>query len=304
MPDRFEDLRVFAAVVETGGIAAAAKRLRVAKSAVSRRVRDLEDRLGARLLDRTTRSMHLTDAGRVLHERALSLLVQLDDAEEEAAGIGGGLRGTLRIAAPVSFTAHCLAPVLGRFLELHPKVELAIDTDDRMVDLVKDGFDMAIRIARLADSSLIARRLTEIRHACVIAPALVKRLGTPQTPDDLSRFPGIVYSNVEAAHYWTFADEIVPAVGARLAFANGDAIMSAAIAGVGAAVLPTFIVHDAVRRGELKIILAEHMRPSIAVHTLHASARNQSARARAFIDFLVETYAGEPFWDRGLSNTE
>ena len=298
MADRFEDLRVFAAVVETGGFAAAAGRLGIAKSAVSRRVRELEDRLGARLLDRTTRRTHVTDAGKVFHARARSLLAQLDDAEEEAAGAGGGLQGPLRVAAPVSFTAHCLAPVVGRFLERHPRVELAIDTDDRMIDLVGDGFDLAIRIARLADSSLIARRLTTVRHACVAAPALLERLGSPQVPDDLRRFPGILYLNVDAAHYWTFADSFVPTVETRLAFGNGDAVRAAAVAGVGVAVLPTFIVHEAVRRGELAVILAEHMRPPIAVHALHASTRNQSARARAFIDFLVETYAGEPFWDR------
>ncbi|UVO49914.1 LysR family transcriptional regulator [Sphingomonas sp. SUN019] len=300
MADRFEDLRVFAAVVEAGGFAAAADRMNIAKSAVSRRVRELEDRLGARLLDRTTRSMHLTDAGRVFHDRARTLLAQLYDAEEEASGIGGGLRGVIRIAAPVSFTTHCLAPVVGRFLDRHPVVELAIDTDDRMVDLVRDGFDLAIRIARLADSALIARRLTVIRHVCVAAPALLARLGNPETPADLSRFPGIVYSNVDTAHYWTFADGIVPAVSARLAFANGDAVKAAAVSGLGVAVLPTFIVHDAVRSGELAIVLAGHMRPPIAVHALHATARNQSARVRAFIDFLVETYAGDPFWDRGL----
>ena len=301
MADRFEDLRALVAVVSGGGFAAGAGRLGVAKSAVSRRIRELEDRLGARLFDRTTRRVQLTETGREFHDRAVELLAGLDKAEEAASNASGELKGRIRVAAPVSFTTHCLAPAIGLFLERHPAVMLSIDTDDRMVDLVRDGFDLAIRIARLSDSSLVARRLATIRHACVASPALLERLRMPQKPEDLSRFPGVTYSNVEKASYWKFADNVVPSVTSRLDFANGDAVREAAIAGLGVAVLPTFIAHDAVRRGALSIVLAKHMRPPIAVHALHPSMRNQTARARAFIDFLVDAF-GEPFWDRELFN--
>ena len=300
MADRFEDLRVLVAVVSAGGFAAGADRLGVAKSAVSRRIRELEDRLGARLFDRTTRRVQLTEAGREFHDRAVELLAGLEQAEEAASSASGELKGRIRVAAPVSLTTHCLAPAVGRFLERHPAVSLSIDTDDRMVDLVRDGFDLAIRIARLPDSSLVARRLVTIRHACVASPALLARLGTPQKPEDLSRFPGVTYSNVEPAYYWRFADDVVPSVTSRIDLANGDAIREAAIAGLGVAVLPTFIAHDALRRGALSIVLAQHMRSPIAMYALHPSMRNQTARARAFIDFLVDEFAGEPFWDRGL----
>jgi DNA-binding transcriptional LysR family regulator len=300
MADRFEDMRALVAVVSAGGIAAGAQRLGVAKSAVSRRIRELEDRLGARLFDRTTRRVQLTEAGRGFHDRAVELLAGLTEAEEEASSASGELRGRIRVAAPVSFTVHCLAPAIGRFLERHPAVSLSIDTDDRKVDLVREGYDLAIRIARLPDSSMVARRLVTIRHACVASPALLDRLGTPRTPKDLSRFPGVVYSNVEEAQYWTFADEVVASVKSRLEFANGDAVREAAIAGLGVAMLPTFIVHDAVRRGDLSIVLDKHMRPPIAMHAMHSSMRNQTARARAFIDFMVEGFAGEPIWDRDL----
>ena len=298
--DKFEDLRVFEAVVSAGGFAAGADRLGVAKSAVSRRIRELEDRLGARLFDRTTRRVQLTETGRGFHERAVELLAGLDEAEEAASSTSGVIRGSIRIAAPVSFTTHCLAPAMGRFLERHPAVTLSIDTDDRMVDLVRDGFDLAIRIADLPDSSLVARRLVTIRHACVASPELLERLGTPQTPEDLSRFPGVVYSNREDSSYWRFADDAVPTVTSRLAFTNGEAVREAAIAGLGVAMLPTFIVHDAVRRGALSIVLASHMRRPIAMHAIHPSMRNQTARARAFIDFLRDEFAGEPVWDREL----
>ena len=300
MADRFEDLRVLVAVVSAGGFAAGAERLGVAKSAVSRRIRELEDRLGARLFERTTRRVQLTEAGQGFHERAVELLAGLDEAEEAASSSSGELKGRIRVAAPVSFTTHCLAPAVNLFLERHPAVTLSIDTDDRMVDLIHGGFDIAIRIAKLADSSLIARRIVTIRHACVASPALLERLGTPQKPEDLSCFPGIVYSNRVEANYWSFADNVVPSVTSRLYFANGDAVREAAIAGLGVAMLPTFVVHDAVRNGALTIVLAKHMRPPIALYALHPSTRNQTARSRAFIDFLVDTFGGEPFWDRGL----
>lgn len=300
MADRFEDLRALVAVVSAGGFAAGADRLGVAKSAVSRRIRELEDRLGARLFDRTTRRVQLTDAGRAFHDRAVELLAGLHEAEESASSASGELKGRIRVAAPVSFTVHCLAPAIGRFLERHPAVTLSVDTDDRMVDLVRDGFDLAIRIARLPDSSLVARRLATIRHACVASPRLVERLGTPRTPEELSRFPGVTYSNVQETAYWRFADDVVPSVTSRIDFTNGDAVREAVIAGLGVAVLPTFIAHDAIRRGELSIVLKEYMRPPIAMYALHPSMRNQTARARAFIDFLVKSFEGEPFWDQGL----
>lgn len=304
MADRFEDLRVLDAVVTAGGIAAGAERLNIAKSAVSHRIRELEDRLGARLFDRTKRRVQLTEAGRDFHERAVELLKGLERAEEAASSASGELKGRIRVAAPVSFTTHCLAPVMGRFLERHPAVTLSIDTNDRIVDFVEDGFDLAIRIAQLPDSALIARRLTTIRRACVASPALLERLGTPQTPGDLSRFPGLRYSNLDETYYWTFADGVVATVASRIDIGNGDAVREAAIAGLGVAVLPTFIVHDAVRRGALSVILEEYMKPPIAMYAVHPSKRNQTARARAFIDFLVEQFAGEPSWDRELSKAQ
>ncbi len=300
MADRFEDLRALVAVVSEGGFAAGAVSLGLAKSAISRRIRELEDRLGARLFERTTRRIQLTEIGREFHERAVELLAKLEDAEEAASSASGELKGRIRVAAAVSFTAHCLAPAVGRFLERHPAVSLSVDTDERMIDLVREGFDLAIRIGELPDSSLVARRLVTIRHVCVASPALLGRFGMPQNPADLSRFPGVRYSNRDEASYWTFADDVVPSVTSRVDFADGVAVREAAIAGIGVAMLPTFIAHEAIRRGALSIVLAKHVRPPIAMYALHPSIRNQTARARAFIDFLVNEFAGEPFWDRGL----
>ncbi|MEI2300553.1 LysR family transcriptional regulator [Ensifer sp. MJa1] len=300
MADRFEDLRVFVAVVSAGGFAAGAEQLGVAKSAVSRRIRELEDRLSARLFDRTTRRVQLTGTGREFHDRAVELLKCLEEAEEAASSASCELKGRIRVAAPVSFTTYCLARAVSLFLDRHPAVTLSIDTDDRVVDLVRDGYDIAIRIGELADSSLIAQRIVTIRHVCVASPALIERLGMPQRPEDLARFPGIVYSIRDASSYWRFADNVVASVTSQIDFANGDAVREAAIAGLGVAMLPTFIASDAIRRGELCMILTKHMRPPIAMYAVHPSMRNQTARARAFIDFLVDSFGKEPLWDRDL----
>lgn len=300
MAEKIEEMRALVAVVSAGGFAAGAKQLGVVKSAVSRRIRELEDRLGVRLFDRTTRCVQLTEAGRDFHDRSVELLEKLQEAEEAASSACRELKGCIRIAAPVSFTTRCLIPTIGQFLERHPAVSLSIDTDDRAVDVIRNGFDLAIRIGHLADSTLVARRLVTIRHVCVASPKLLERLGTPHHPAELSGFPGVVYSNVDNARYWKFSSDDVPCVASRLNFSNGDAICKAVIAGLGVAVLPTFIVHEAVRSGELSIILADHMRPPMAMYAVHPSMRNQTVRARALINFLVDAFGGEPSWDRGL----
>lgn len=300
MGDRFEELRTFIAVVDAGGFAAASQRLGLVKSAVSRRVRDLENRLGTHLIHRNTRRLHLTDAGRELHQRASRLLAELDDAEDAVAESGRGVAGRLRITAPVSFTTHCLSRTLARFIESNPRLNLEIDTDDRIVDIIREGFDLAIRIARLRDSGLIARRIATIRHVCCASPALLDRYGRPKDLDDLSTMPGIHYCNVEENRYWSFAGDRSPAIRSQLALANGDAIREAAIAGLGVAVLPTFIAHDAIRRGDLEIILREHARAPIAMYAVYPSAKNTPARLRAFVDFLIESFGDEPFWDRDI----
>jgi DNA-binding transcriptional LysR family regulator len=300
MGDRFEELRTFIAVSEAGGFAAAARRLSLATSAVSRRVRELEIRLGTQLIRRNTRHLQLTDAGRLLHERSLRVLLDLEDAEDEVASGEASITGRLRVTAPVSFTTHCLAPVLSEFLDAHPRVTLEIDTDDRIVDIIGEGYDLAIRISKLRDSGLAARRIATIRHVCCASPALLDRLGRPHVPEDLSSLPGIRYGNVEEGQYWKFAGGRSPAVQSRLALMNGEAIREAAIAGVGVAMLPTFIAHEAIRRGALEVILADHMRAPIAIHAVYPASRNPSRRQRAFIDFLVDHFASDPHWDRDL----
>lgn len=304
MADRFEELRTFVAVVDAGGFAAASQRLGLVKSAVSRRVGDLEARLGTHLLHRNSRRLHLTDAGREFHGRAVRLLADLHEAEEAVAEGGGGVVGRLRITAPVSFTTHCLSRTLAGFVESNPRLSLEVDTDDRIVDIIHEGFDLAIRIARLRDSSLIARRIATVRHVCCASPAFLERYGRPKDLNDLSALPGIRYGNVEESRYWGFAGDRSPTVTSRLALANGEAIREAAVAGLGIAVLPTFIAHDAIRRGDLEIVLREHMRAPIAMYAVYPASKNTPARVRAFVDFLVASFGSEPFWDRDILTAE
>ena len=300
MPDIVALFRTFVRVVEAGSFTAVAAESNTSQPTISRQIAALEERVGALLFQRTTRALTLTDDGRVLYEQARQTL----DSVQQALGSVGRRRlapsGTLRLACPVVFGRLHIVPRLSAFLARHPEVAIDLVMNDGFTDLVEEGIDLAIRIGELADSSLISRRLVTIRHACVASPALLERLGTPEDPRDLSRFPGVFYSLRHKSSYWRFADDFVASVTSRLEFANGDAVREAAIAGLGVAMLPTFIVHDAVRCGALSIVLADHMRPPIAMYALHPSMRNQSARSRAFIDFLVETFEGGPFWDQGL----
>lgn len=304
MADRFEELKTYIAVVEAGGFAAASKRLALAKSAISRRVRDLEIRLGAPLLNRSTRQIHLTDTGLRFYEQAKRILTELNEAENAVGGRHNDLQGRLRIAAPVSLTVHCLSRVVGQFIEANPNLTLEFDADDKMVDIIRDGFDLAIRISKLRDSSLVARRITTIRHVCCASPSLLDRYGRPNRVEDLAALPGIRYSNVEESYYWRFAGGYTPMVKSRLCFSNGDAVREAAIAGLGIAMLPTFIAHEAIRKGELEVVLREHMRPPIGMYAVFPSSQNMPAKIRAFIDFLLASFSDEPFWDRDILTNE
>lgn len=265
---------------------------------MSRRIRELEERLDVRLVHRTTRQISLTDAGRAYYERAVEILASLDTLDEAVRTDGHEPTGTLRISAPVSFSIHCLAAAIVRFQERHPAIQVEVDTSDRFVDIVQDGFDLAVRIARLKDSALIARRIVTVRHAACASPAYLDARGRPETPLDLAAHDGIVYSYKDEDAYWTFADGVVAKPASRLRLNNGDTIREAAIAGAGIANLPTFVIADAVARGELEVVLSGQEREPIAMHAVFPATQHVPARVRAFIDFLVEEFGDNPKWDR------
>jgi DNA-binding transcriptional LysR family regulator len=299
--DRFEDLATFVQVVDSGSFTAAADRLSIAKSAVSRRIAGLEARLGAQLFRRTTRRLNLTDAGRTFYESAGRILADLEEAELAASREHDALRGTLRIAAPLTFGVRHLGPAIREFAARHPELAFDIDFNDRQVDLIQEGFDVAVRIARLADSTLVARRLAPVRLVVCASPGYLDRRGRPRSPDDLASHACLSYSLATEPRVWRYtapdgASGSVK-VPSHLAANNGDFLCEAALAGQGVLLSPTFIVHEALAAGRLVALLPDHVWSEVAAYAVYPRMRHLSVRVRAFVDFLAARFAGQPYWD-------
>ena len=300
--DRFEDMQTFVAVVEAGSFTAAAARLDTAKSAVSRRVSALEERLGVQLLRRTTRRLNLTDSGQSFYERSARILADLDEAESALAQEHGELHGTLKVALPLSFGLRHMCKPVAEFSRRHPRVEFDLDFNDRRVDLVEEGADLAIRIGHLADSSLIAKRLFEVRTVVCGSRAYFDEHGTPQTPEDLLDHKCLVYGNLADPTKWVCRDRDGQAhkvnVEAAMTATSGDFLSAAAIQGLGIAMQPTFIAGEAISRGELVAVLTDYEWPVSPAWAVYPPTRHLSYRVREFIDFLAEYFAGTVYWDR------
>jgi len=304
--DRFEVLDTFVRVVEAGSISGAAERAGVAKSAVSRRLAELEQHLGAQLFRRTTRRMDLTATGRSLYERAVRLLADLQETELAVSSEHGALSGSLRVAAPVSFGLRHLTGAIDAFLQRHPEVQFDLDFNDRQVDILQESFDVAIRIAELADSTLIARRLAPIHSTLIASPAYLQHHGTPRTPAELTQHRCLVYTNLPEPAVWSYRDnngetarvKVNPVLKAN----NGDFLRSMAAAGQGIAQQPTFICHDAIEQGELVPVLSDYTWRSVNAYAVYPQTRHLSQRVRAFVDFLAERFADVPYWDRFMES--
>lgn len=305
--DRFADMETFVRVVEIGSISGAAERLDIAKSAVSRRLADLEGRLGVQLFHRTTRRLNLTDSGRSFYERCVRILEEVGEAELSVSAAHREIRGALRVALPLSFGLLHLAPAVQDFMRRYPAVEFDLDFNDRQVDLVREGFDVAIRIASLADSSLIARRLAPIRHAVCGSPAYFAQHGIPRHPAELVQHVCLAYSNLPRPGVWSYRDETgreaSVSVPVRLKANNGDFLLRAAMAGEGLIMQPTFYLHEAIRDGALVPVLRDFGWPEISAYALYPATRHLSSRVRTFVDFLAERFAEGPYWDRAFEQT-
>ncbi len=295
-------MQLYVGVVETGSISAAAERLNLAKSAVSRRLSELETRLGVSLITRTTRRLNLTDSGRAYYDRCVVILADLEEAESAVSQAHQALKGRLKVALPHSFGLLHLAPLIQAFMALHPEVRFELDFNDRQIDLMQEGFDLAIRIATLEDSSLIARRLAPIRHAVCASPDYLARHGIPRAAAEMARHVCLAYSNLSDPGLWSYrGPDGLPGsvrVPVRLAASSGDFLLRAAIAGEGLIMHPTFYLHDALRSGHLVQVLTDHSWPELSAYAVYPSTRHLSSRVRAFIDFVAERLAGEPYWDR------
>ncbi|MBM6596141.1 LysR family transcriptional regulator [Microvirga pudoricolor] len=295
-----EDIRSFVEVVETGGFARAAKRLNVSKSIVSRRIGRLEADLGVRLLSRTTRGISPTEAGLEFKLRGERILADLAAATEAVAQHGSEVMGHLRISLPMGFGIRHVAPVLAEVAARHPRLEIEASYSDRFVDLIAERFDLAIRIGSLKDSTLVGRRIAPIGVAIVASPAYLARHGRPDRPEDLIAHECLLYTGSADRELWRFRAgkrwiDVRPQ--GRMRSDNGDAIMRYAMAGLGIAALPTFIVTDAVRDGSLVPLLTDYEMPGGAIYAVRPPGAQVPARVRVVIDALVERFGGEPDWD-------
>lgn len=305
MQDRFEDLRTFVTLARSRSFAAASRQLGVAKSAVSRRIQELEGRLNTRLINRSTRALSLTEAGRVFFDQASELLVRLEEAEALASKAGAEPTGTLRILAPSSFGHMHLMPIVTSFLERYGRVAVEVALRDGTDDLLAAGFDMAVRIGELPDSSLAARRLGPIRKVACASPAYLRRFGTPREPKDLLKHRGIGYAEVTERDYWRFLDprsgkEQSVQVPTRLVLDTADAIRAATIAGYGVAALPVFAIHKNVVAGELVPLMLPFEKAPGSLHVVFPSRKLVPAKVRAFVDHMAERCTPTPPWDRDV----
>jgi DNA-binding transcriptional LysR family regulator len=301
LPDRLTALEVFTRIVETGSFTLAAAELNLSRGAVSKHMTVLEDRLGVRLLNRTTRRSSLTEAGTAFYERCRQLLADLEEAELQAGQAALCPRGVLKISAPMSFGIHHLAPALPDYLRAYPEVTVDLALNDRVVDLVDEGFDVAIRIRRLDDSSLIARRIAPCRMVVCAAPAYLAARGEPRVPADLARHDCLAYTYAARGDVWEFTGpegvETVRVTG-RFRANNGDALGAAAAAGYGIIIQPTFIVSDQLASGVLRPILTDYRLAESSIFAVWPPGRHVSAKLRSFVDFLAARFGPEPYWDR------
>lgn len=290
---------VFARVVQHQSFTAAARELRMPKSTVSRKVTDLEERLGVRLLQRTTRTLHLTDEGRTYYDYCARILGELDDAERAVGRLRGIPRGLLRVTTPLNF--DFLGPILADFVKKHAEVVLEVIATDCVVGLVEDGFDVAVRAGTLADSSLVARPLATIRRMAVASPSYVRKHGRPTEPRDLAEHDCVVFGSGTSPATWRFekggATEDVT-VKARFVINDFDAVFDAAVAGVGVAVLPIYRAVAAVRERKLEHVLREWYSPRATVHAVYPSTRHLAPKVKAFVDFLQVRFTPPP-WEVG-----
>lgn len=297
----------FIKVVDTRSFTAAAERLNLSKSVVSRRIAELENRLGARLLNRTTRKLSLTEVGQAYYERCTRILTDLEEAEQAVADLHAAPRGRLRVNAPVSFGMQHLAPAIAEFLARYTSIEIEMDLNDRYVDLIDEGYDLAVRIGRLRDSSLIAKRLAPARRVVCASPAYLEKHGMPAIPEDLMNHNCLIYTNVPAAEQWQFrvGEELrTVRVSGTLRANNGDLLHAAAVAGVGIVVLPTFMVGQALSTGALKTLLLDCYTSESNVYAVYPQNRHLSPKVRAFVDFLADRFGPRPYWDCALLRLE
>lgn len=298
--DKYQEMRVFAAVVDAGSFVAAADGMAMSKAAVSRHVSDLEQRLGVRLLHRTTRRLSLTQEGDVFLSRCREILASIEASEAELSHRSDSASGLLKLSVPVSFGVQHLAPLWSEFLEAHPKVSLDVQLADRVIDLVDEGIDLAVRIARLPDSSLVSRKLASTRLVLCASPGYLLKHGTPQHPSELVQHEVLGYSLLSAGDQWPFVGPDGPIsvkVQPRIWTNNGDTCVAAALQGTGIQLQPTFLVARELASGELVEILPQYRSIKLGIYAVYPTRKFLLPKVRALVEYLSEKLAGANWID-------
>ncbi len=287
-------MKLFVKVVETGGFTSAARELGVPKSTVSRQIARLEDRLGVRLLERTTRALRTTEVGQDYFERSSRIVSEIEQAEAAVRSSQVVPSGTLRVSAPLTFGALYLGDLVASFSRKFPKVQLDVTLTDRKVDLIDEGYDLAVRVGKLSDSSMFARRLGVAPRAIAGSPAYFEAHGVPQEPDDLREHVCLRYMYADTAGWRLGPDTVVPVHG-PLVSNNGDLLRAAASAGLGLVLAPRFILGRDLRVGRLVCVLGDHVKDEDGIWALYPHNRNLPPKVRAFVDHAVEQLEDPPW---------
>ena len=300
--DTIDGMRTFVAVILEGSFSGAAERLNMSPQLVSKYVGQLEDRLGVRLINRTTRRISITEAGQAYHDRCRYILAEIDEMESAVGDTAAAARGTLRINAPMTFGTMHLSNAIAEYQRTQPEVTIDLTLDDRVVDIVSEGYDVAIRIGHLQESSLVARRLAPVRLVICASPDYLAERGVPQTPHDLKDHECLRYTLSGDSTRWQFKDGDQPLevrVDGRFVANNGDAIRIATLAGRGLSVSPAFIVGEDIRKDRLQVVLEDYEVDPMGVYAVYAHRQYLSGKVRTFVDFLGEYFGSRPYWDRG-----
>jgi DNA-binding transcriptional LysR family regulator len=298
--DKLESLRAFVKVVQHGGLSAAARDLRLSRSAVSKYLIDLETELGVQLLVRTTRNASPTENGLAYYERVVAILSEIDEADAAVSSLQAEPRGILRVNAPMSFGTLHLGTAIADFMEKYPELKIQLVLSDELIDPVREGFDVTLRIADLSSSSLIARKILPAPRVICASPSYLQRRGTPQHPDELREHECLTYGHLATGHQWKLTgpdgDHWIQ-IPWTLCTNNAEVLRDAAVKGRGLALLPTFIAGDDLQTGALATVLKEYKPPEISVYVIYSQTKHLSVKIRVFIDFLVQRFGGRFEWE-------
>jgi DNA-binding transcriptional LysR family regulator len=301
--DRFESMRIYTKVVEASSFTTASATLGISTSMVSQHVKQLEERLGARLLNRTTRRMSLTEVGRAYYDRCKRLLSDLEEAEQAVGRMQVAPRGELRVNATPVFGVLHLAPAVADFTARFPSISVEVMLSDRLVDLVDEGLDVAVRVEPLSDSSLVTRRLASCRMVICGTPAYFKKHGVPRTPADLAKHNCLTFTGASYMRAWQFvsskAEALEVPLKGNLRSNNAAVLLWAAQEGQGLVGLPTYMVGEALKSGRLRTVLDDYAAPCLTIRAVYPHSRHLSAKVRTFVDFLAVRFGRETSWDTG-----